>query len=437
MNILLFHRDFRIEDNTALFELLKKTNNIYFIFIFTSIQMENNDYFSEKSFKFMVHCLKELSKRIKINFLKATSEKDAILYLLKAGYSIKRIYVNEDYTNYSIERSIYLKKLSKIYNFEYLEFLDNMLISPLSFLLKTKTNNYFKIFTPFWNKMISIFKTYNIKIKNISKFNALELKTELNINIFDFESSHFNLPSSAMQCYKAILNLDNNYKISRNYFYLNNTSLISASLKYGIISIRQAHLWGIEKFKNFNNSFNRQLMWRDFAYYSIYNARYFKNWKFGNNLNSNIKVDWINNKNYLKKWKEGKTGYHLVDAGMRELNKTGKMHNRARLICASFLTKNLHIDWRIGEKYFAKNLIDYDPIVNQFSWQWAAGTGLDAQPYFRIFNPEIQLKKFDKDLIYINKFLFKKDFNLPKIVDYKESIKKTYKIYSNLNKNNK
>nr|WP_245938565.1 FAD-binding domain-containing protein [Spiroplasma phoeniceum] len=147
-------------------------------------------------------------------------------------------------------------------------------------------------------------------------------------------------------------------------------------------------------------------------------------WSFSENWNKKITIDWTNNPEWLQKWQNGETGYDLIDAGMKELKETGLLHNRARMVCASFLVKNLQIDWRKGEQYFAQQLIDYDPIINQCSWQWVAGTGFDAQPFFRIFNPELQQKKYDPTAKYCNKFLKNRAPQLIKLLITKCLLKK-------------
>ena len=197
-----------------------------------------------------------------------------------------------------------------------------------------------------------------------------------------------------------------NYKEDRDFPYLDKTTKLSKYLKFGTISPREAYYKildeiGFEK----GEPLLRQLYWRDFF---IQIGFHFPKVMRGENFNSNYdKVDWIYNydDSNFKKWQEGKTGFPIIDAGMRELNETGYMHNRVRMIVSSFLTKDLHIHWTLGEKYFAKKLIDYDPLVNNSSWQWAASTGCDAQPYFRIFNPKLQQEKFDKECSYIKKWV--------------------------------
>ncbi len=202
---------------------------------------------------------------------------------------------------------------------------------------------------------------------------------------------------------ELIKNIENlkEYKDLRNYPYLKGTSGLSAHHKFGTVSIRESY----KKAKDAHGidcHFINELYWRDFYTYIAFHFPYV----FGHAFQKKYEnLNWEYSKNLWQAWCEGKTGYPIVDAGMRELNTTGWMHNRTRMIVASFLTKDLRIDWKLGEKYFAKLLIDYDPSVNNSSWQWASSTGTDAQPYFRIFNPWLQQKKFDPECVYIKKWI--------------------------------
>ena len=220
-------------------------------------------------------------------------------------------------------------------------------------------------------------------------------------------------------------NLDHleDYETNRNYPALNKTSHLSPHLRFGTISIRQV----IQKTIR-NQSFINELIWREFFMQILYH--------FPDVVHSNFKrkydhIQWRNDREEFVKWKNGETGYPLVDAGMRELNSTGFMHNRVRMVVAGFLCKHLLIDWRWGEAYFAKKLLDYELSSNNGNWQWSAGTGCDAAPYFRIFNPTEQVKKFDPDLQYIKKWipeLNTLDYSIP-IVDHKIARKRAIETY--------
>jgi deoxyribodipyrimidine photo-lyase len=191
------------------------------------------------------------------------------------------------------------------------------------------------------------------------------------------------------------------YKEKRDYPSIDATSILSAHLKFGTLSIREV-FHHIQRLQGDTDMFISELLWRDFFYHIAYTYPYVFGSAFKKKFN---KLPWKNDHALFKAWCSGQTGFPIVDAGMRELNATGYMHNRVRMITASFLIKNLHIDWKWGEKYFAQKLIDYDPCVNNGNWQWAASTGCDAQPYFRIFNPWSQQKRFDEETTYIKKWV--------------------------------
>ncbi len=428
MNIFIFHRDFRIEDNFGLAQLANEENKIYCLFIFTKKQIKENNYFSQRSFEAMVHCLKQLNKKVHVNFLKSDSEQQGIKFLLDQGYKINKIYTNRDYTPFAINRSQTMLELSKEHNFIYREFDDYLLVEPWT--IKTSQNSYYTVFTPFWNKLKLIFSKKPIATYKVKNFSPQQLKNiDILLDITNIRSSDFNLPLEFEKIKAAIFRLDHKYQQNRDFVDLeNNTAKISTALKFGVISIRQCYLWSIEKFGIFDNAFARQLAWRDFYYQVTYNAQLHNQWHFSENWNKKLTINWTNNEEWFQKWQNGETGFDFIDAGMKELKETGLLHNRTRMVCASFLVKNLQIDWRKGEQYFAQQLIDYDPIINQCSWQWVAGTGFDAQPFFRIFNPELQQKKYDPKLSYCNKFL-KKRPPINKIVDYKTSTKKALEIY--------
>ncbi|AGM25067.1 cryptochrome/photolyase family protein [Spiroplasma chrysopicola] len=428
MNIFIFHRDFRIEDNFGLAQLASEEKEIYLLFIFTKVQTKDNNYFSPRSFAALVYCLKQLQQKIHINILQSETETAAIKILIDEGQKINKIYTNRDYSPFAINRSKQMRELAKQYNFIYREFNDYSLVAPET--IKTSQNSYYTVFTPFWNKLKLTFSNIAIATYKVSPFLGQKLKTsDLLFDITSLPANNFNLPLTPEQVKKAIDSLEQEYQNQRDLLYLiNGTANISTALKFGVVSMRQCYLWSIEKFGNFDNPFARQLAWRDFYYQATFNAQLYQQWTFSENWNKNMTIKWTNNPDWFEKWKNGKTGFALVDAGMKQLKATGLMHNRARMVCASFLVKNLQIDWRKGEQYFAQQLIDYDPIINQCSWQWVAGTGFDAQPFFRIFNPELQQKKFDPQFIYCDKFLNNHE-QIEKIIDYKTSTKKALEIY--------
>ena len=269
-------------------------------------------------------------------------------------------------------------------------------------------------------------------IAKFKKADVEQQKSELLINNFGlypypFPSlSDLGLVESEIKVepYNISDTLISNYENTRNFPALNGTSGISPYLRFGAVSVRQIVAKAIE---SKNNTFLKELIWREFFMQIL--------WHFPETVNRSFRskydaIKWRNNEIDFKAWCEGKTGYPIVDAGMRELNNTGLIHNRVRMIVASFLCKHLLIDWRWGEAYFALKLLDYEQASNVGNWQWAAGSGVDAAPYFRIFNPAEQTKKFDSSFEYINKWVPEyQELSYRQIVDHKEARERALKVY--------
>lgn len=414
-SLFIFRRDLRLEDNTALINALKNSDKVLPIFIFNNLQFlkEKNNYFSENAFEFMINSLKELNeelKKINSKLYFFLGENKNIINKLTKQEKINAIFVNKDYTHFSNKRDEEIKIICKKNKIDFNSFEDLLLNSPKKILKKDKKP--YTIFTPFY-KFSKNFPV-DLPIKNKYK-NYYNKKIDFEINLSNIDYSK-NPKIKINGGRKEGLNLlkkatfVNNYESKRNFPFLDSTTFLSAHHKFGTISIRES-FFALKE----NEPLVRQLYWRDFFTHIAFNFPRV----FGNSFNKKYSnVCWIKNKknkNFLA-WKKGLTGFPIVDAGMRELNNTGYMHNRLRMITASFLTKDLHIDWMLGENYFAKKLIDYDPCVNNGSWQWSASTGCDAQPYFRIFNPWIQQEKFDADCKYIKKWVLElNDLNAKEI----------------------
>ena len=249
---------------------------------------------------------------------------------------------------------------------------------------------------------------------------ALHSYPFLSLDAIGFEKSEINITP-----FDISEDLIQNYEATRNFPALNKTSYLGIYLRFGAVSIRKMIKKAISEQ---NETFWNELIWREFFMQIL--------WHFPHTYKSSFRpkydaIVWQNNEELFQKWCAGKTGYPFVDAGMRELNATGHMHNRVRMIVASFLCKHLLIDWRWGETYFAQHLLDYEMASNVGNWQWAAGSGVDAAPYFRIFNPTEQVKKFDKDLKYIKKWIpeLETQYYPKPIVDHKEARERCLKVY--------
>lgn len=418
IGVFVFTRDFRIVDNTGLFELSKVTDIILPVFIFTTTQLNStNKYRSIKQIVFMKECLVELNEILKRHNSKlytflSTSHHSIIKLLIEHNSLITHVYINEDYTPYSLLREALINKVCKEKNIIFLKFRDHLLVdlnNPNS--KKTNGDNYSK-FTPFFNKIKNIydvplpkkqfsFVSEKMKIPNqVSILTVLEKKKE-----FNESSTVIGGRLNALRLMKKRKSEYSNYnKMRNNLMY--NTSGLSPYIKFGCVSIREV----MRHFRNntsSNNDLIKQLYWREFYYrIAIFNPHVLDTSTIQNYNSKYDAVIW-NKENSInfEKWKTGLTGIPLIDASMRELNINGTMHNRSRLVVASFLTKNMFWHWKEGEKYFASKLIDYDPIVNNGNWQWCSGSGVDAQPYFRIFNPFTQSAKYDSDTKYIKTWI--------------------------------
>jgi deoxyribodipyrimidine photo-lyase len=400
MSIFIFRRDFRIKDNTAWNNAINNSTTIYPIFIFTPEQIKNNKYKSNNSVQFMIEGLLELAKDIKLTFCYGDIG-DVLNDLIKHN-KIDSIYTNTDYTPYSVKREKIVQNIAKKNNIEFHYSHDITLFEPTT--IKNGSGQFYQKFTPFYRACMK--ETVNepiTKNKNIDKY----AKTKYEIDTHKMKSFYIHNDlihvhggrDNALKILKQISDYDH-YENTRNILSMETTNL-SAYLKFGCVSIREAY----EVFKNKlgkKSPLVRQLIWREFYYHLGYGFID----RFGKSLKIKYdKIKWGNNKSLFNKWTKGQTGFPIVDACMTQLNTTGYMHNRGRLIVSSFLVKNLMIDWRYGEKYFAQKLVDYDVLVNQGNWQWTSGSGADSQPYFRVFSPILQSKNYDKDCLYIKKWL--------------------------------
>lgn len=449
ISIFIFRRSFRLYDNIGLINALKNSKKVIPIFIFTPEQIKKNHYKSNNAIQFMIESLKELDKELKKKKSKLYffyGKQHKIISKINKEIEIDSVYLNKDYTPYAIKRDKKIKKICSKNNINYFEF-EDILLRPVG-SIKTNDNIYLK-FTPYFRASSKI--KVNTPTKNLySNYFKKKIKCEYKKDIDNFYkfNEHILIRGGRKEALLKLNKINNfkKYNDKRNILSISTTHL-SAYIKFGCISIREVYHKFKKKLQN-NNQLISQLHWRDF----YYNICFYHPHVIGKSLKSKYDdIEWDNNSNLFNKWKEGKTGYPVVDACMRELNTTGYMHNRGRLIVASFLVKILLVDWRKGEKYFATQLTDYDVSVNNGNWQWVAGSGADSQPYFRIFNPWSQSKKFDENCEYIKKWipelsevknndihkwdlkynLYNKVYIKP-IVNYKEKRLNTLKIYKKL-----
>jgi deoxyribodipyrimidine photo-lyase len=424
MVIFWFRRDLRLDDNHALFKALKSGYDVLPIFIFDS-NITNKLNQNDHRLNHINNVLDGLNKRLSENKKKIYIYKGdpiEIISKLIIKLKIKEIYLNKDYEPYARDRDNKIEKFCVANNVSYNSFKDHVIFEEDQIVKKDGTP--YVVYTPYSRKWIEKFQSNQL----------YSYPSELNLGSF-VDSDKIREVNYLMEFEKNIIspktyNLNNDlidkYEETRNFPALDSTSRIGVNLRFGTVSSRKIVKTSSERS---NNTFLKELIWREFFIQIL--------WHFPHTTEKSFKdkyerIEWRNAMDDFKLWCDGKTGYPIVDAGMNQLNKTGFMHNRLRMVVGSFLCKHLLIDWRLGEKYFADKLFDYEQASNVGNWQWVAGCGVDAAPYFRIFNPEEQQKKFDKELQFIKKWIpnYDKDNYINKIVDHKfarERCLNTYK----------
>lgn len=411
MNVFVFFRDFRIEDNLGLYRAMKQCGEVVPIFCFTPEQIEpsRNDYFSHNSVQFLCESLLDLRSSIQSQNGELYIFHNDLTKVLKEIHqksSIRSIHYNRDYTPYTKKRSSKIKSLCKSLDVTLYEH-EDYLLAPIGTFMKPNDDPY-TVYGPFKNNVYksasSIPKPKMKKSYMFKKQESLKQIQSIEYNLNKFYNTNNDIyVHGGRQLAKKLLQRAKklNYETDRNTLSIE-TSRLSAYIKYGNVSIREAFhaLYGGKE-----GGLCNQFIWREFYYYIAYYYPEVLS-KSANFQKKYDNVKWVTSKSLFKKWCDGETGYPIVDACMKQLNKTGYMHNRGRLISANFLNRMLGMDWRLGEKYFATKLTDYDPIVNNGNWQWIASTGVDPKPYFqRLFNPWSQSQKADQDAKYIKQWL--------------------------------
>ncbi|MEY3845072.1 MAG: hypothetical protein RL293_1494 [Bacteroidota bacterium] len=398
--VLFWHRrDLRITDNAGLFKALKENEEVQPVFIFDASilsELPRNDQrvrFIHQEIQRVKKEYQELGSDLKVYF----GNPIEIIPSVASQLACSAVYTNRDYEPYALERDKQIFSSLEGLGISFIGSKDHVIFEKNEV---TKDDGLpYTIFTPYarkWKATLSesSFSTYST-LAHRANFARVENAEELismkelgfeDVSLFPFPARSF--PESIV----------NEYHENRDFPMVNGTSRLSLHLRFGTISIRELARFAYER----NETYLNELIWRDFYQMIIYHFPHSVKNAFKKQYD---KIEWEQNETHFKAWCEGKTGYPLVDAGMRELNETGFMHNRVRMVVASFLTKHLLIDWRRGESYFAEKLMDFELASNIGGWQWAAGCGCDAAPYFRVFNPTAQQEKFDKQKKYIQKWV--------------------------------
>jgi len=414
LGIFIFRRDLRLLDNTGLAKIFKLAKSVLPVFIFDQKQIiqDDNDYFSHRCVQFMCESLRDLDSQIKEqggNLLLLEGQYPNIIANLLTETRADLLVINDDTTPYAKKRDEMIEMACTMNGAKFLKVEDDITLLTDKQALG-KREQFYKVFTPFYNS-VSTIKIRSPEIIDKYDFHSLEINPKSNLKIItDFGQSYYEHSdkaefnggrTNALKILKK-MNFLLDYENIRND-PSKKTSQLSAHLKFGTVSPREVYKHCID-FGGAAKSqpFTRQLYWRDFFYFvSLHYPHCYE----GPMKPEYAAIKWDYNEERLNAWKEGRTGYPIVDAAMRHLNETGFMPNRCRMIVSNFLVKDLHIDWKEGEKYFAQKLIDYDRAQNSGGWQWSAGCGVDSQPYFRIFNPALQSSKFDPDASYIKKWI--------------------------------
>ncbi len=424
ISIFWFRRDLRLHDNVALFHALQSEEKVLPIFIFDTDILEKipkNDArisFIHKELKTMNEHLQSFETGI--NMFHGNPKE--IFQSLIDKYHIVKVFINHDYEPYAISRDLEIKGLLNSNNIEFNTYKDQVIFERNE--ITKKDGNPYVVYTPYSKKWLEAYQINDYK--NYTSEDLLDrFYSSVKTTVLTLDDIGFTETRIPIKNYIFNSRIINEYEETRNFPALDNTSKLGPHLRFGTVSIRQM----VSRAEAQENKiFLKELIWREFFMQIL--------WHFPHTHKDSFKskydrINWRNNEEEFKKWCNGTTGYPMVDAGMRQLNETGFMHNRVRMLVGSFLCKHLLIDWRWGEAYFAEKLHDYEMSSNVGNWQWVAGTGVDASPYFRIFNPTSQIQKFDKELKYIQKWVpdFQELTYPTPMVEHKFARERCLKIY--------
>jgi deoxyribodipyrimidine photo-lyase len=423
VSICWLRRDLRLKDNVALYHALKSSDKVLLLFVFDTNILNKLANKKDRRVAFIHESLADINQ--------VSHQYGSSLYILHETplaafeklnhqFKIKAVFTNDDYEPYAIKRDEQIQEFAKTNNIVFNTYKDQVIFEKSEVMKKDGTP--YTVFTPyskFWKQRYfdSELKSYPSEslLSNLYKTNVFDFPT---LSKIGFEE----IPSGIT---KPKINKDiiRHYQETRDFPAIEGTSKLGVHLRFGTISIR--HL--VKVAQQLSETWLNELIWREFFMMILYHFPEVEDHAFRRKYDG---IRWRNNEEEFESWCQGKTGYPLVDAGMRQLNEIGWMHNRARMLVASFLTKHLLIDWRWGEAYFAEKLLDYELSSNNGNWQWAAGCGCDAAPYFRVFNPSLQARKFDPELIYIRRWVkdYRENYLLP-IVDHEFARKRALTVY--------
>lgn len=430
ITIFWFRRDLRLEDNVGLFHALQSQNKVLPIFIFDT-EILNKLPKDDARVSFIHQTLQNIRQELQKNFGSSIAlfhgKPIEIYKQLAENYTIEAVYTNHDYEPYATKRDAEIESFLASKHIAFKTYKDQVIFEKDEVVKKDGTP--YVVYTPYMRQWKVKFKILDFSFYP-SEDHLSNLINDKDLPNLSLSKIGFETSAQKIAPYTVTPTLIQNYEATRNFPAKDATSKLGPHLRFGTVSIRKM----VEKaIAESNEIFWQELIWREFFMQILWHFPHTKDQAFKPKYD---RIEWRNNEAEFKLWCEGKTGYPLVDAGLRELNQTGFMHNRVRMLVGSFLCKHLLIDWRWGEIYFAEKLHDYDMASNVGNWQWVAGSGVDAAPYFRIFNPTSQIQKFDKEHLYIKKWVPEyQELTYPRpMVDHKmarERCLKTYKLALN------
>ncbi|MEO2061814.1 MAG: deoxyribodipyrimidine photo-lyase [Christiangramia sp.] len=425
VSIFWFRRDLRLDDNAGLKAALQGDFPVLPIFIFDPEILDSLPE-DDARVSFIFEKLQSMRKTLQeehgssVAMYHGTPEK--IFKQLLKEHAVQKVFTNRDYEPYAKERDEKIRKILEKEAVEFCDFKDQVIFEKDE--ITKQDGDPYVVYTPYKNTWISKFNNTDLEFHYTSRYtnNYIQNSRLPNLTLADigFKKSSIEVPD-----YQVTPGLVKDYEKTRNFPAKEGTSRLGPHLRFGTVSVRQMVR---EANKQRNKTFLEELVWREFFMQILFHYPETVTDAFRKKYDS---INWRNNKKEFEKWKKGETGYPIVDAGMRQLNQTGYMHNRIRMVVGSFLCKHLLIDWRWGEAYFAEKLLDYEMSSNVGNWQWVAGSGVDAAPYFRIFNPESQVEKFDKDKAYIKEWVKEygtDDYPEPMVV-HKEARERALETY--------
>lgn len=422
ITVFWFRRDIRLDDNHGFYKALLSGKPVLPVFIFDTEILDplpKNDArvtFIHKQLEVLNSGLQKVGSGLKVFNAKPLKAFEKLI----SDFDISTVYTNHDYEPYAIQRDNAVGDFFKNNGIEFKTFKDQVIFEKGE-AVKADGNPY-TVYTPYMR--IWMDRLGENPLEFYPSEEHLDKCFPFHSDLPELKDIGFQKSPVSVPQFDVSQNLVANYSATRNFPAISGTSMIGTYLRFGTLSIRKL----VDEVRNHEVTFLKELVWREFFMQILFHFPKVVDTSFKAKYDN---IPWENNESNFRKWCEGKTGYPMVDAGMRELNATGYIHNRVRMVVASFLCKHLLIDWRWGEAYFAEKLLDYELASNNGNWQWAAGSGCDAAPYFRVFNPTEQVKKFDKDLKYIKKWVPELDsLNYPQpIVEHKWARERAISTY--------